>query len=348
MLFVSNGAQILEKKIEIARKRMFLFSSDVEPPDRKSSYLDLIDKINKSRSFCCDVVSDNAMACTRGAGWRANKLFYNFVPNVNLSNAYESGSSVVTTATGMFMRYYAVGKEQNYGTALRGTSSLLERATKSRSIVPPQYDMVLPAFDGTPYTASLYTVPDTSVAVSNSESGTIYGGGGSGIGRWSRTYSSTMQNIYVSSFNGQTDYAQISVSGSSMSSVSAGSPYNLGAINTQFPRLFSAFTTQVYGSYYFSGGGWSYTTSYSAGPYGTAYAQDDARHYGTGSHEDTGAYPIVWGMLPIAFEVDAPVYAVISKSIDDFVPASDVLPNEYPVIQRNEYQSLVLTRKFRM
>lgn len=41
MLFVSNGAQLLEKNIETARKRMFLFSSDVAAPDRKSSYTDL-------------------------------------------------------------------------------------------------------------------------------------------------------------------------------------------------------------------------------------------------------------------------------------------------------------------
>ena len=350
MLFVSNGAQLIEKKIELARRRMFLFSDDVEPPTNKLSYTDLIDKINKSRSFCCDVIQGSDMRCVRGAGWAGNKLFYNYVPNVNVSNAYEANTAQVsTTASGIFLRYYSVGKESNYGTALTGTSSLLERSSQTaRSQIPDAYDMVLPAFDGTPYTAGLYAMPDSSASVKSDESGTIYGGGGSGIGRWSRTYSQTMQNIYVNSFNVPTDYASVAVSGKSVPTVTQGTEFNLVAINTKYPRLFAAYTTQVYGSYYFSGGGWSYTTSYSSGFSNVAYTTAEGRNYGTGTHEDTEAYPIVWGMLPIAFEAGAPIYIVISKSTEDFVPASNILPNEIPLIQRNEYQALVLARKFRM
>lgn len=350
MLFISNGAQILEKKIETARRRMFLFSDDVEPPTSKSSYPEMIDKINKSRSFCALVDAQNEMQCVRGAGWKGNRLFYNYVPSVRKSGFSQTGGNRVVSAIDMFRRYYAIGTlDSGVGTAQEGTGSLLDSYGNGSPSVPAYSDMVLPAFDGSAFTKSLYSVPKTSAGVTSSDGGTITGGGGSGIGRWTRTGASYLQNVGITALNVAADIATITINVQTLSSLYAGSPYNQSTFpDTIFPRLFQPFSSSTYGSYYFSGGGWSYTTSYSAGSLGSSASEPDGVYFGQGTHDDTPAYALKWGAMPIAFERDAPVYVVLSKAGVDFNAASDINPNEVPAATLNAYDAVVIKRRFLM
>lgn len=350
MLFISNGAQLLEKKIETARRRMFLFSDDVEPPTNKSSYPEMIDTINKSRSFCALVNAQNEMQCVRGAGWKGNRLYYNYAPSIRKSGFSQNYGSPTVSAIDMFCRYYAIGKlDAGAGTAQEGRGSLLDSYGSINPIVPAYYDMVLPAFDGSTFTKSLYSVPTTSAGMTSSSGGTIYGGGGSGIGRWSRSETSYLQNIGITSLNIAADTATVTTNVMTLDPLYAGTPYDHQTFaNTIFPRLFQPYASSTYGSYYFSGGGWSYTTSYSGAAIGSSAAQADAVYFGQGTHEDTPSYGIKWGAMPIAFARTAPVYVVVSKSGVDFDVASDIDPNEVPVASMNTYSPHVVERRFLM
>lgn len=346
MLFISNGAQILEKKIETARRRMFLFSDDVETPTSKSSYPEMIDKINKSRSFCALVNAQNEMQCVRGAGWKGNRLFYNYVPSVRKSGYSQTGGNRPVSAIDMFRRYYAIGTlDSSIGSAQEGTGSLLDSYGNGSPSVPAYSDMVLPAFDGSAFTKSLYSIPKTSAGMTSSEGGTI----GSGLGRWTRTGSSYLQHIGITALNTVADTATVTVNAQTLSSLQAGSPYNQGVFaDTIFPRLFQPYSSSTYGAYYFSGGGWSYSTSYSSGSIGSSASEPDGAYFGQGTHDDTPAYSIKWGAMPIAFERGAPVYVVLSKAGVDFNVASDINPNEVPAATMNAYDAVVIKRRFLM
>lgn len=350
MLFVSNGAQLLEKKIETARRRMFLFSDDVEPPTNKSSYPEMIDTINKSRSFCALVNAQNEMQCVRGAGWKDNRLYYNYAPSIRKSGFSENYGSPTVSAIDMFCRYYAIGKlDSGAGTAQEGRGSLLDSYGSINPIVPAYYDMVLPAFDGSTFTRSLYSVPTTSAGMTSSDGGTIYGGGGSGIGRWTRSGSSYLQNVGITSLNIAADTATVTTNVMTLASLYAGVPYDHQTFsNTIFPRLFQPYASSTYGSYYFSGGGWSYTTSYSGAAIGSSAAQPDAVYFGQGTHEDTPSYGIKWGAMPIAFERKAPAYVVLSRAGVDFDVAADINPNEVPNATLKSYTSISIKSQYRL
>ncbi|QZE59669.1 hypothetical protein pEaSNUABM39_00089 [Erwinia phage pEa_SNUABM_39] len=346
MLFVSNGSQLLEKKIEIARKRMFLFASDVVPPDRKSSYTDLIDKINKSRSFCALADVDRNMKCVRIAGWRAGRLYYNYVPSALISNSLIEGTNTKqVSATDMFCRYYSIGRDDYVGNAWTGSCSLLPTLSNGATTLPGYFDMVLPAFDGTVFACTLNQTNDNAITTSASSSGTI-NGPSSGIGRWSEDISSYIQNIYLTT-TASPEVLTLTYSSASMGSISAKTQYNLGTVGAAWPRLFSAYRTRVYGTYYFSGGGWSYSTTNSAGAYGSSQVTvPENIYFGTGTTADTPAVDIAWGMMPIAFDVKAPVYAVVSKVNTDFAVAGPVLPTEILTGTFNTYEPVVLPKRF--
>ncbi|AWY08369.1 hypothetical protein HOT49_gp093 [Erwinia phage vB_EamM_Alexandra] len=351
MLFVSNGAQLLEKKIALARQRMFLFSDDVPIPTNLSSFQDMWEKTNKSRSFCYRIDADGKMQCTRGAGWSANKLFYNYVPNVRRDGSFDyNASSRNVTAFNHFCRYYAIGKDDDSYGAIGSVGSLLNTVTNGNPTptVPPLLDMVLPPFDGSSYSLGMYSVSDSAFNPNLSEGGTIYGGGGSGIGRWTRETSSTLQTLGLTSLDYKTDTATISAYNAGVPYTGAGAEYTHTAYSfKEAPRIFQTFRTAVYGTTYFSGGGWSYSTSYSYGSYGSAYAST-LFYYGKGTHADTPDYPIAWGAMSIAFAYGAPVYVVVSRADIDFVQTGLAGPNVKPVLSRNNQQEAIITRKHLM
>lgn len=347
MLFISNGAQLLEKKIEIARRRMFLFSDDVEPPTDKSAYPDVIDKFNMSRSFCALVDDQNKMQCVRGAGWKGNNLYYNYVPGIRKAGYSDTGGNRVVSAFDMFCRYYAIGKDDSTSTAQWGTGSLLDSYSNPAPLVPAYNDMVMPAIDGSGYSTYVYSVPTTSVGMSQSSSGTILGGGGSGIGYWSNSISSSLQNISITSFNVSADTATVTVNTMPLANTTANQPYSHNDFNnTTFPRLFQPYQTRVYGTRYFSGGGWSYSTTYSAGSLNSSPSTTDKCYFGQGTHADTPAYRIKWGAMAIAFAKGAPVYVVVSKADVDFVVDSDIMPNEIPNASLRSYESVSVRRQY--
>lgn len=348
MLFVSNGAQLIEKKIEIARKRMFLFSSDVVPPDKKSSYTDLIDMINKSRSFCATTDPDGTMQCVRAAGWKAGRLYYNYVPSALISQSSITGAnSRQIPKWDMFFRFYSIGLDDYVGNAWNGTASLLPSLANGAATLPGYYEMVLPAFDGTAFNRSLFQVNDDFIQTNYSASGTIQGPS-SGIGRWSEDISSYIQNIYILATTSP-DVIQMNYTTASMSAIAAKTQYNLGVLGFTFPRLFAAYRTRRYGTYYFSGGGWSYSNTDYAGAYGSSKCTVPSDiYFGTGTAEDTVAATMAWGMLSIAFAADAPIYAVVSKNGTDFVAGAPVLPAEIPQGVRNSADTLTLPKRFVM
>ncbi|QZE57302.1 hypothetical protein MPK71_gp093 [Erwinia phage pEa_SNUABM_1] len=349
MLFISNGAQLLEKKIEMARRRMFLFSDDVEPPTDKSAYPDVISKFNLSRSFCALVDDQNQMQCVRGAGWKGNNLYYNYVPGVRKAGYSDTGGNRVVSAFDMFCRYYAIGKDDDTSTTQWGTGSLLDTYNNPAPLVPAYNDMVMPAIDGSGYSMSVYSVPTTSVGMSQSTSGTITGGGGSGIGYWSNNITSSLQNVGITSFNVAADTATVTVNTMPLNNTSANTPYNHGNFaNTTFPRLFQPYQTRVYGTNYFSGGGWSYSTTYSAGAYSNSPSTVDKCYFGQGTHADTPAYAIKWGAMAIAFAKGAPVYVVVTKASVDFDVVSDIVPNEIPSATLKGYSSLFIESRYRL
>lgn len=348
MLFISNGAQLIEKKIEIARKRMFLFSSDVVPPNKKSSYTDLIDKINKSRSFCATTDPDGNMQCVRAAGWKAGRLYYNYVPSALISQSMISGAvNRQIPKWDMFFRYYSIGKDDYVGNAGNGSASLLPTLANGAATLPGYYEMVLPAFDGSAFNRSLFQVNDVFLQTNYSSSGTI-NGPSSGIGRWSEDISSYLQNIYILATTSP-DVVQISYTTTSMSALNAKTQYNLGNLGFTFPRLFAAYRTRRYGTYYFSGGGWTYSNTDYAGAYGSSQCTEPSDiYFGTGTAEDTVAATMSWGMMPIAFAVGAPIYAVVSKNGTDFVAGDPVLPAEIPQGVLNSSDALTLPKRFVM
>ncbi|QZE58650.1 hypothetical protein pEaSNUABM28_00093 [Erwinia phage pEa_SNUABM_28] len=348
MLFVSNGAQLLEKKIEFARKRMFLFSDDTPRPTDKSSFIDMWDKINTSLSFCAAVDVDNNMQCVRGAGWSGNKLFYNYVPGVRKESDFNYNNQQRNmTAFNAFCRYYAIGKDDTGGGALNGSGSLLDTYGNGTPTVPAYSDMVLPSFDSTSYSVSLYSTPASSANPSLSESGTIYGGGGSGIGYWSRSTTSYLQHIGFNNVNREADTALLVSSAQSMPYITANQPYDHTAYSfARGPRLFQPFRSVVNGTTYFSGGGWTYSTSYYAGAQASV-AASSLFYYGQGSHADTPAYSITWGAMPIAFAYGAPIYVLTARAGIDFDVASAILPNEKPVATLRDYTPLTIGRTVR-
>lgn len=348
MLFISNGARVLEKNIVTARQRMFLFSDDVAPVKDTDSMANVLSKVNASRSFCAQVKSDNTMDCVRSSGWKSKRLFYNYVPSISAS------SNSVDTSIGnrsvslfdVFSRYYAIGRT---GTTdlYTGTTSLLPVMANSGPIAPLRFVMVLPPFDGTPLnqlSVALTTSPSTGLTYSYSRAWQETTSLGIVTGRFTETIQTFMRYVNVTAMNVAANTATIAQANATLS----GTTYFTDNA-TVGPRLFESFCadTVIKRSAY-SETIISNSTSYAYGPYSsTTNVTDENLIFGTGTKQDTLDYAITWGMMPITGQYqEIPMYAVIVKAEEDFVQTGLASPGAKPSLIMNDYQALAIKRKF--
>ncbi|AQT28565.1 hypothetical protein YOLOSWAG_82 [Erwinia phage vB_EamM_Yoloswag] len=345
MQFISAGAKLLEDKINIARQRMFLFSDDIVVPDENSSMLDLINKINASRCFCATVNEDLSMNCVRAAGWKNNRLYYNYVPAVLPTDTVVdsvSGSKAVSLFD-IFSRFYSVGRP-NAGSKYSGTGSLLETLANETQIAPSRNVMVLPPFDGSALNYGLSTIPSSNLTMSSSRSWSTTTSLGIVTGRYTETVNTFMTYVQVTAIGESSTITKKvnTFSGSSYASDSS----------IVGPRLFGAFTqTQTIGRSAYSESIISNTTNNVNGPRMTAPVAADADIlFGTKSNmTDTQDYSIEWGMMPISgTDESGPIYAIIVKADEDFTQEGLTTAGVKPSLSMNAFTAREVRSKFIM
>lgn len=350
MLFVSNAAWVLEKKAKLAAQRMFLFSDDVVVPDRYDSVQTVVGKINAARGFCAKLNADLSMSCVRSAGWKNNRLYYNFVPSVLPTDTSISRNQEDNTVTvfDMFSRYYSMGRS-NPGTYWTGTGSVLETIAHDVPRAPLDHVMSMPAFDGTPVsqlTTPLRSLPDSLPTLSASSSGHSQTSLGIVTSRWTTTTTTMLNYTEILQLNFATDYVYSRKTGSDISN---GGVYTTSA-GSLGPRLFAP-STWVYtvSKSPYSETVTGTTSNYSYGPLNSTTAVKDENYlFGIASSKpDTADYSLTWGMMPIAGDKpDVPLYAIVLRAGTDFDQTGLTTPGVKPVMQMREVTALSMDKKY--
>lgn len=334
MQFASRGSLLLEQKLSLARQRMFLFADDQVPPTPQSKLVDVIKTINKARSFSQNV-SEGKMSATRLAGFANNRYLFGFVENVNYgaSPAVDSATASVSMQE-MFMRFYAVGRSFANMAPTVETGSVLDNTANDSSQVPPLSSMIFPCFDTTVAEASFaqkcLSTCEITVQLSDSASGNI-----GTVGNWSSSDSSAIATVRMPQAS-MSDSVPVALSQSALG-ISAMSANVAAAMSnaqaTDGMRVLYGSRTNVYGTRYFSGGGWTYNTTYFKGCYTMRTVTNQAtRYFAPVTHADTPAYKIKWGMLPFAFDLQHPCVVQILTEGVDFTHSQEDVPGAVPVI----------------
>lgn len=350
MLFVSNAAWVLEKKAKLAAQRMFLFSDDVVVPDRYDSVQTVVGKINAARGFCAKLNADLSMSCVRSAGWKNNRLYYNFVPSVLPTDTSISRAQASKTVTvfDMFSRYYSMGRS-NPGTYYDGTGSVLETLDHAVPRAPLDHVMSMPAFDGTQVSqlsTPLRSLPDSLPTLSTSSSGSSQTSLGIVTSRWTTTTTTMLNYTEITQLNFTADTAYIFKTGSDISN---GGVYTTSA-GSLGPRLFAP-STWVYtvSKSPYSETVTGTTSNYSYGPLNSTTAVKDENYlFGIASSKpDTADYSLTWGMMPIAGDKpDVPLYAIVLRAGTDFDQTGLTTPGVKPVMQMREGTALSMDKKY--
>lgn len=342
MYFLSAGASKLQDKVNAAQDQMFLLTDDVPMLDANSTAKDVVSAINASRSFCFGVDDQGAMSCVRAAGWKSNRLYYNYVPVLNTQQTIDAVSASKNISFfDMFARYYSIGRE-GLGSIYDGVGSVLGNTSQAAFAAPAGNCMILPAFDATASSAGLNTNPNTALTLSSSSSWNTTTSLGIVTGRYTQTITTFMTQTQISGIDIGKDQVTVAKSVVSIS----GTSYGAGA----GPRLLSLFTqNQTIGRSPYSESIISNTTTNSYGPrMSTTNVADNNLLYGTGSKADTGDYGLAWAIMPISTDQNSPQYAVVLRSGEDFTQQGLATPGVKPVLSRMQKKSVSFKTKFLM
>lgn len=348
MLFVSNASNVLTKKVAIAQQRMFLFSENIEPPDNKDDLSSMLTKINGSRGFCAKVNEDQSMSCVRSAGWKANRIYYNYAPSAAPKNVVTdtSNGTMPLSVFDVFARYYSIGRGGTTSGYFTGTDSVLETVDHEVMSAPAKNVMVLPPCDGTPISSlniGLAHSPYTGISYGYTNSGNYTTSLGIVTGRWRDTISTSCSFICVKGLDLDAGTATLSKAFQGVASTTY--PIDM---QTNGPQVMTWYT-QTYHLVLnpYSDTVQSQSTSYSNGPYQqTTNIRDDAILYGSKVHANTGEYALTWGMMPIVGQTPTqPMYAVVLRSGDDFEQTGLTEPGTKPVMQMKNTSAFIMTRK---
>lgn len=337
MLFVSNAPNVLTKKVAIAQQRMFLFAENIEPPDDKDDLSSMLAKINGSRGFCAKVNEDQSMSCVRSAGWKANRIYYNYAPSAKTAaTGTDTGNSSMSLSVfDVFARYYSIGRSGNLGYYYTSQGSILETVDHEAMTAPAKNVMVLPPCDGTPISSlsiGLAHSPSSSISYGYTNSGNYTTSLGIVTGRWRDTISTACSFICVKGLDLDAGTATLSKAFQGVASTT----YPIDK-QTNGPQVMT-WSTQTYHLVLnpYSDTVQSQSTYYSDGPYQqTTNITDSNILYGqASSHANTGEYALTWGMMPIVGQTPTqPMYAVVLRSGNDFEQTGLTEPGTKPVMQ---------------
>lgn len=348
MIFASSGAKLMEQKLALARRRAFLFTDDTTPPTSQSTAVTVMNTMNKARSFS-QYADTQSFKCTRMAGYRSMKYYHTLIDSptygVVLPTSTESAS---VSPQDLFRRYYSVGALFADGPVVGMNVSVLDNTSLDLKNMPPNSAiMLLPTFDSTITEANINPKCSIkaleSVALSASSSGNI-----TTVGQWSSSDSTSYTAVSVGAYT-YTEATNVTVSSSitGLGSLAANAASNVTSAGAMTLRVLYAWRTNVYGTRYFSGGGWTYSTSYSKGPLATTtnFVETD-RMYSTPllTRADTPATKITWAMLPVSYHPNYPAMVQILREGTDFTHATPTLPGDIPQITIAPITNLVLSK----
>ncbi|QYW03739.1 hypothetical protein pEaSNUABM45_00096 [Erwinia phage pEa_SNUABM_45] len=347
MLFASSGAKLLEKKLALARRRVFLFTDDTVPPTAQSTAASAMNTINLARSFS-QYVANDTFQCTRMAGYRSMRYYHTMIDNPTYGSTLPTAAeSVVWTPQEVFRRYYSVGTLFAEGSVVTMQGSLLDNTNIDGKRIPSSASMLLPVFDSTITEANLSpkcaVQTGVTVPMSDSNSGNI-----GTIGNWSSSDSSSITNVYMDTYT-YSDATNVMVRSGivGQSALIANAQTTLSSAPARSLRVLYSWRTNVYGTRYFSGGGWSYSTSYSKGALNntTNFVETD-RLYSVPlvTRADTPATKLTWAMLPIAFDPQHPCMVQVLREGTDFTHATSTLPGDIPQISVATITDVALTK----
>ena len=344
MYFLSAGAIKLQKKIDAAQDNMFLLTDDVAVPNASSSAKDVVSAINASRSYCTSIDDQGAMSCVRAAGWKGNRLYFNYVPSLGSSRMIEpSDAQKNISYFEMFSRFYSIGVDGE-GTLYSGAGSVLGGSLQTPFSAPCDDCMILPAFDKTPVSAGLNLVPSSGLTLSSSTSWNNTTSLGIVTSRNTQTVTTFMNRVVVQTASPEQNVATVKKTVGALNGTAYGSASNAG------PQLISMFTqtrTVSRSPYSDSITGDSTTNVY--GPRMTTTNVVDANIlYGTGTHDDTQDYALSWAIMPISLDASAPLYAVVLRADQDFAQQGTTTPGVRPVLSRLQKKSIAFKSKFVM
>lgn len=339
MMYAAKGSFLLEQKLNLARRRMFLFTDDATPPTTESTLVSAIDTINKARSFSGNVDASNKMLASRAAGWKTNKLYF-AIATTNYTGIPPNipGGNVAITGSEVFRRFYSIGALST-GWGIAEAGSHLDTTTSDDNGYAPTAIMLLPAFDGTDPGTALYNKLDSGYSPASSQSGST------SLYSWSSTITSQMNTLALTSkdLNG-TSLLVGSTAGIGNGSANAELGVSLSSLYG--PRILSSYRTSVYGQNYFSGGGWQYQTTYFAGPLTVIDQSDVNRMYAKPTAKaDTPDYEITWGMMPVATE-EGRAIVQIHRASTDFVQNGQTVVATKPDITVSALTNIVIPKSF--
>lgn len=349
MLFVSNASNVLTKKVAIAQQRMFLFSENIEPPDNKDDLSSMLTKINGSRGFCAKVNEDQSMSCVRSAGWKANRIYYNYAPSAAPKNVVTdtSNGTMPLSVFDVFARYYSIGRGGTTSGYFTGTDSVLETVDHEVMSAPAKNVMVLPPCDGTPISSlsvSLSHVPSQGLSYGYSNSGNYTTSLGIVTGRWRDTISTSCSFMCVKGLDLKAGTATLSKTFQGVASTTY--PIDTQANGPQVMSWYTQYYHLVLNPY--SDTVQSQSTTYSNGPYQqTTNIVDTNILYGQATNRaNTGEYALTWGMMPIVGMAQThPMYAVVLRAGEDFEQTGLTEPGTKPVMQMKNTSTFAMTRK---
>lgn len=310
MQFVSQGSALVTNNLNIARQRMFMMTADVARPTASDSLSQLMAKIEKARSFSHHKTSDNKLECTRAAGWVGNQYYHTLVGPMRYDWPDEGSGSGInylnmgTTAMSRiqaFRRMYSIGSSPvpslgfaaDTGTLHYTAADMYEDTSVPLVLRFPT--MILPHFTGTVTDGQVFDTTDEAVTNATSSSGSI-----GSVGRYESRSTNYVQTWYQT--NSTEDQVTYYGSSAALSNYSAGQEFVLSSqvtANALNARLVFGSSWSMYGSYYFSGGGWVY--SYTRGKIGQRNKSTDAHRYyskGTGQ-TNTPNYVFDWAFMPV-------------------------------------------------
>ena len=309
MQFISQGSALVTSNLNLARKRMFLMTSDVARITKTDTPLAIMNKLDKARSFSHSLQADGTLSCTRAAGWKGSKYYYAIVGPMRYTWPQEYSGSETTffnmsdrsySINDLFCRMYSIGavdkataKFADYMGTLHDLVSAQFEANTDSSVLFPT--MVLPPFEGTLSGAGIFSVTDTALTLVTTNSGSI-----GTVGRYENRTAAYTQTLMQSSKTQNS----VTLAGAALAlnNYAAGSEMMLASGNTEQSnnaRIMYANTWASNGSYYFSGGGWNYSYSRSKIENLTK-SQETGRLYGKGtSQPDTQDYALSWAVMPV-------------------------------------------------
>ncbi|QQO90232.1 putative membrane protein [Erwinia phage pEa_SNUABM_5] len=339
MQFISQGAVGLNDAYDKARSHMFLFSSDVTKPTASTSLKDLMDKIDRARSYSHSKDSNNNLLCTRAAGWKSNKYYHTIIGRLRYDwdkgvsggdSSYLGTSGFTLSQIDVFKKFYSAGAPRISNIFSTDTGSVFDFKTAYETPNSPQLGtpvMLLPAFEGTLTTSAVFNTGSEAYTASTASSGNI-----GTIGNYENRTNTYFNNFFVNS-QSASDFSRVySSNTSTLTNAASGAEQSVvSAGGIAGPRVVFGLRWSSAGTRYFSGGGWVY--NYTQTPLTSDFAtSNDGSFYGKGTQADTANYAFSWALMPVTRPDNIVVLQLMSFGTD-LTQTGTVGPTQIPQVQ---------------